>query len=66
MKQDIRATNETERQVFSVSEVASILGLGRGAVYQAVAAGQIPHRRIGGRILVPRCQLERFLEGDVH
>jgi len=33
------------------------------ASYEAAARGEIPVIRIGGRLRVPVCQLERMLEG---
>ena len=39
-------------------------GLAKNASYEAAARGEIPVIRIGGRLRVPVCQLERMLEGD--
>jgi len=64
MKRDAQGRTPTEREALSVGETARVLGLGRGAAYQAVASGEIPSLRIGGRILVPRRQLERLLDGS--
>ena len=52
-----------ERLVYTVEEVARRLGLGRSATYDAIRRGQIPARRIGRRILIPRAELERWLGG---
>jgi excisionase family DNA binding protein len=41
------------RLTISVEEVATILGLGRSAAYEAARRGQIPTRRLGRRIVVP-------------
>jgi hypothetical protein len=38
--------------------------LAKNAAYAAVARGEIPVIRIGGRLRVPVCQLERMLEGE--
>ena len=51
-----------KRQVVSVVEAGSLLGIGRSAAYQAVARGDIPHIRLGRRIVVPVRALERMLE----
>ena len=48
----------------SVEEAGRLLGIGRGAAYNAAKRGQIPTIRIGSRLLVPRAQLERLLNGD--
>jgi hypothetical protein len=37
--------------------------LAKNAAYAAAARGEIPVIRIGGRLRVPVCQLERMLEG---
>ena len=42
-----------DRAVLTVEEVASLLGLGRSAAYEAARRGQIPTRRLGRRIVVP-------------
>jgi hypothetical protein len=38
-------------------------GLAKNASYEAAARGEIPVIKIGGRLRVPVCQLERMLEG---
>ena len=47
---------------FTVTEVAKLLGISRGAAYEGVREGQIPALRIGRRILIPKAALERLLE----
>ena len=37
--------------------------LAKNAAYAAAARGEIPVIKIGGRLRVPVCQLERMLEG---
>ena len=49
---------------YSVPETARLLGLGRNAAYEAIKRGEIPAIRIGGRVLVPRVQLEKMLAED--
>lgn len=41
------------RITLTVEEVASLLGLGRTAAYEAARRGEIPTRRLGRRVLVP-------------
>jgi excisionase family DNA binding protein len=50
--------------VITVEQAAEVLGIARGSAYQAVRSGEIPSLRIGRRILVPRVQLERLLDGE--
>ena len=56
------ATNE--RLTYSVREAAQVLGLSKNSAYQACLRGEIPHLKIGKRILIPRVQLERMLNED--
>ncbi|HLF76658.1 MAG TPA: helix-turn-helix domain-containing protein [Dehalococcoidia bacterium] len=51
-----------ERLTLDVPEAARLLGLSRDAAYQAIERGEIPHLRIGRRILVPRFALSRMIE----
>ncbi len=38
--------------------------LGRNAVYEAIARGEIPSIRLGRKILIPRVALDRMLAGE--
>lgn len=42
-----------DRLTLSIGEVASLLGLGRTAAYEAARRGEIPSRRLGRRVIVP-------------
>jgi len=53
-----------ERQTVTVEEAARILGIGRASAFEAIHRGEIPHLRIGRRILIPLVALQRLLEGD--
>ena len=48
-----------KRLTLSIDEVASLLGLGRTAAYEAARRGDIPSRRLGRRVIVP---VPAFLE----
>jgi excisionase family DNA binding protein len=50
-----------ERLTMTVEEAAAALGISRAFAYEAVTRNEIPHVRIGRRILVPRAALERML-----
>ena len=50
--------------VLDVAEVARILKIGRRQCYQLVRSGELPSLRLGRRVVVPRVQLERLLEGQ--
>lgn len=43
-------------------EAARILGIGRSRFYELLAAGEIRARKLGHITLVPRAELERYLE----
>jgi excisionase family DNA binding protein len=49
----------------SPEEFAEATGTGRTLVYLALQRGEIPHKRIGRRIVIPLSALDRwFGEGD--
>ena len=54
----------SERLTYNVTEAAKLLGLSKNSAYQACLKGEIPHLKIGKRILIPRIQLERLLLGN--
>lgn len=54
-------TND-ERATLTVSETAKILGISRNSAYQGILTGEIPHIKIGRRVLVPKVALMKFLE----
>lgn len=47
------------RATYTVAEAARVAGIGRNSMYALVHLGQVPHRMVGRRILIPR---ERFHE----
>jgi excisionase family DNA binding protein len=51
----------SERLTYNVKEAAELLGLSKNSAYQACLKGEIPHLKIGKRILIPRAQLDRML-----
>jgi excisionase family DNA binding protein len=51
----------TERLTITVEEVAILLGLSRNSAYQGIATGEIPHIKVGKRILIPRIAFEKML-----
>ncbi|KAB2911232.1 MAG: helix-turn-helix domain-containing protein [Kofleriaceae bacterium] len=48
-------------EVMSADETAAFLGVDRNTVYDAAGRGEIPHRRIGKRLLFSRAQLVSWL-----
>ena len=55
------------RLTMTVSEAARLLGISRAFAYEAVARDEIPHIRIGHRILIPTVKLYAMLgvDGDI-
>ena len=53
-----------EKLTLNINEVAAALGISRNAAYQACKKGEIPAIRIGKRLLVPKNQFERMLDGN--
>ena len=48
--------------VFNVNEVAEMLDLSRNSIYAGLKRGEIPHIRVGKRLLIPRVALEAMLK----
>ena len=59
MKSDI----ESLPLLLTVSDLASVLRIGRNAAYQLVKDGSIQSIRVGRNIRIPRNALAQFLEG---
>jgi excisionase family DNA binding protein len=58
---------QQEGETVSIREVHRTFGadqISKGAIYEAVKRGEIPHIKIGGRILVPRTWLTAKLKGS--
>jgi len=55
------APTSQERLTLTVEEAASALGISRAFAYESVRRGDIPHIKIGRRLLVPRAALEQML-----
>jgi len=52
-----------DKPMFSVEEVAAILGVGRATAYRCANTGEIPALRLGRRLFIPRAALVRMLGG---
>ncbi|MFI2666680.1 helix-turn-helix domain-containing protein [Micromonospora carbonacea] len=53
-----------QKPTISVVEAGKVLGIGRGAAYEAARRGQIPTIKIGQRLRVPTARLLAILNGD--
>ena len=45
---------DAERLVWTVEEAGRLLGISRAHAYELVARGEIPHVRLGRRVVVPK------------
>ena len=50
-----------EKLALSVTAVARLLGISRNRMYDLIAENEIPHIRLGHRIIVPRAALDEWL-----
>ena len=50
-----------DRLIYTISEAGVLLGIGRGAAYEAARRGDIPVLRIGRRWLVSKVALDKML-----
>lgn len=51
-----------QRLTYSVDEAAELLGISRTLAYEAIRKGEIPHIKIGKRILIPQSALKNLLQ----
>ena len=58
--------NQEDKLVYSVTEIAELLGIGRSKAYELVRSGTIPSLRLGRRIVIPKLALSRFLAECAH
>ena len=49
--------------LISVPKAAQILGLSRASAYRFAASGDLPTRRLGGRVYVVTSRLASFING---
>ena len=52
---------EEKERLLRPADVAPLLGVTTGRVYQLIAAGQLPAVRIGGAIRIPRAAWDEWL-----
>jgi hypothetical protein len=50
--------------LISVPKAAQILGLSRASAYRFAASGDLPTRRLGGRVYIITHKLSSFINGD--
>lgn len=58
------AQNEPQKLAYRIDEAVKASGLGRSFLYERMADGSLKSVKIGGRRLIMRDDLLRFLSGD--
>lgn len=60
-----KPTNKhTDPDVISAADVAALLGVDVGGIYEASARGEIPSRRVGRRVLFSRRAVDEWIHGS--
>ena len=49
---------------YNVTDAAEQLSVSKNHLRKLLASGELPHRRSGSRVLIPRAALEAFLEPE--
>ncbi|HEX6403930.1 MAG TPA: helix-turn-helix domain-containing protein [Pseudonocardiaceae bacterium] len=57
-------TPATLPALLSVTKAAEILGISRASAYRYAASGELPTRRLGGRVYVVTARLMDIVEGE--
>jgi excisionase family DNA binding protein len=52
---------DRDKLLYSVPEAASVLSVGKSTAWAMIARGELTAVRVGGRRLVTRAELERFV-----
>lgn len=60
----IPGADDQDPLFLTTREVADLLRVKERKVYDLAAAGEIPHRRITGKLLFPRAELLAWIDGD--
>lgn len=58
------AAPKSDPEVLTVPQAAKLLGLGIHTVYEAANRNEIPHRRVGRRIIFSRDAILAWLKGN--
>lgn len=53
---------KVQRATVTVEEFAAMVGISRFSAYRELRDGNVPHLRLGKRIVIPRAALERWLD----
>ncbi|MBD7942516.1 helix-turn-helix domain-containing protein [Psychrobacillus sp. Sa2BUA9] len=53
-----------EKITLTVNEVAELIGVSTGTIYTMARLGEIPHKKIRGRVLFHRETIEKWFVGN--
>lgn len=51
-----------EKIVYSIPEVAQLLGISRSYAYELVKRNELPILKMGKRRMIPKCYLEQWIQ----
>ena len=54
-----------EKLVYNATEMAEILGISRSYAYQLIKQKKVPVIEIGNKMMVPKKQLQRWIDGEL-
>jgi excisionase family DNA binding protein len=60
---DVRLAGKPEKLAYNVGEAAAAMGVSKSAVYHAIERGQLPSRRVLGRVVILREHVQQVLNG---
>ena len=60
---DLKAVRERDGYL-DIVEVARLFRVEQKTVYNWVCAGKIPSKKLNGRLLFPRLQIEKLIDGE--
>ena len=58
------AADGLEREAYTVAEVSQMFGMSCNAIYAYIRAGNIPHKRLGNRIFIPKKLFHTWLNSS--
>lgn len=58
----VRTTEPPTPLAYRPKDAATMLGISRSTVYQLIADGHLPARKLGATTVIRRCDLEAFLD----
>jgi excisionase family DNA binding protein len=58
--------SETDRPTLCTDEAAALLGISKWLLLQEIKRGNIPHKRVGRRIVLSRQRLLDWLQEDMN